>query len=204
MQFVFFIILFVSEYYYLSISIRGENMKKTLLATAILTGISLSITAFATALNLYEKPDSNSKVTASIDQGKQLIQIYHTEKKDWVKVANPQNGEIGWVKASDLKGPIIITQVNGSKIQQQILTTKDAKGKEPTVYSIIQYSGPNELKPEDAEKTIKNMEKRHEKMRDSMQKMHQEMQKSIQKMFEDFDKNFQTMSVFPEVNKIKK
>jgi len=184
-------------------------MKKFLSTILVLFGALLSASAvsFAATLNMYEQPDVNSKIVASLEKGKQLIPIFYTDKKDWVKVANPQNGDVGWVKVNELKGPMIITQVNGSKIQQQVVTTKDDKGKEPTVYSIIQYSGPQELKPEEAEKAVKEMERRHENMRNSMQKMQEDMQKYMRNMFKDFDKSFYTFPVIqpiivvPESNK---
>lgn len=181
-------------------------MKKFLFVTAILFSTILTTAAFA-SLNMYEKPDAKSKKVASIKEGKQLIPIFYTEKKDWVKVANPQNGDVGWVKTSELKGPVIITQVNGSKVQQQIITSDDGKEKEPTVYSVIQYSGPKKLSPKDAKKAIKEMQERQRKMRKSIRKMQGEMQKSMREMFKDFDKSFYTFPVIqpiivvPENNK---
>lgn len=61
----------------------------------------------ADTLNIYEKPDTHSKIIATAKSGDNLIAIFYTDKKDWIKVANPKNGEVGWVKASEIKGPII-------------------------------------------------------------------------------------------------
>ncbi|MDR1057111.1 MAG: SH3 domain-containing protein [Coxiellaceae bacterium] len=108
-------------------------MKIFLSTIIILFGIVLSTVTRAVTLNIYERPETNSKVVASLTKGKQLIPIFYTDKKDWVKVANPQNGDVGWVQVNKLKSPIIITQVNGSEVQQQIVTIQDNKGKEPTV-----------------------------------------------------------------------
>lgn len=174
-------------------------MRKFLSIVAVFCAI-LSNAVFAGVLNIYEKPETNSKVIATIKSVEQLMPIFYTEKKDWVKVASPQNGDVGWAKVSELKGPMVITKVNGTKMQQQIIVGKDnEKQKQPQVYSIIQYSGPGELKPEEVQKIIKDIEERNKKMEKSMQKMRENMQRSILKMFEDFDKDFYTFPIIQPI-----
>ncbi|WP_267256415.1 SH3 domain-containing protein [Coxiella endosymbiont of Ornithodoros maritimus] len=46
-------------------------------------------------VNLYEKPQSNAKILKTLSPTVRLILIYH--QKDWVKVGDPRNGEIGWL-----------------------------------------------------------------------------------------------------------
>lgn len=67
------------------------------------------------------------------------------------------------------------------------------------VYSIIQYSGPQEMKPEEAQKMVKEMEKRNKKVEESMQKMREQMQKNMLEMFNGFDKNFYTFPVIQPI-----
>lgn len=173
-------------------------MYKVLSIIAALFCTVLSGVTFADTLNVYEKPEANAKVIMEMKSGQQLMPIFYTEKGDWVKVANPQNGDVGWAKVGELKGPKIVTKVNGTQTYQQIITGKD-KEKQPQVYSIVQYSGPEELKPEEAQKVIKGLEEKNKKMRESMQKMQEQMQKNMSEIFKEFDKNF---DVFPMIQPI--
>ena len=151
---------------------------------------------FAAALHLYEKPDKGAKIIATLESGAQLMPIFYTKQGDWVKVANPQNGDVGWAQVSELKGPMVITQVNGTETRQQIIVEKD---EQPQVYSIIQYSGPQKLQPAEAKKLIQNMEKRNKEVQESMQKMQEQMQKVMSDMFKGFDKSFYTFPVIQPI-----
>ncbi|CAL7963182.1 conserved exported hypothetical protein [Gammaproteobacteria bacterium] len=173
-------------------------MHKVLSIIAVLFCTVLATAAFAGTLNIYDKPEANSKVIATMKSGEQLMPIFYTEKRDWVKVANPQNGDVGWAKVSELKGPMIITKVNGAQIHQQVIVDKD-KGKQPQTYSIIQYSGTEELKPEEAKKVIKEVEERNKAMEKSMQKMREQIQKSMLEMFGNLDKNFYTFPIIQPI-----
>jgi hypothetical protein len=173
-------------------------MMKIISIITVLFSVFLATTAFADTLNIYEKPEANSKVITTMKGGEQLMPIFYTEKRDWVKVANPQNGDVGWAKVSELKCPIIITKVNGSETHQQIFVGKN-KGRQPQTYSIIQYSGSEELKSEEAQKVIKEIEEHNKKVEKSMQKMREQMQKSMLKMFEGLDKNFYTFPIIQPI-----
>lgn len=165
-------------------------MRKILFFVVLFFCNFLSTTIFAASLSIYEKPEPSSKIVSLVKNGDQLMPIFYTDNKEWVKIANLKNGDVGWMRANELKGPMIITKINGSKIQQQIVVNKDGKNKEPIAYSVTQYSGSNELKPEDAEKVIKAVEKRNEKIKAYVQQMQKDMFKSMHEMFKDFDKNF--------------
>jgi hypothetical protein len=157
--------------------------------------MTISTLAFAATINLYEKPDSASKIITTIKTGDRLIPIFYTEKKDWVKIANPKNGDVGWAQASELKCPVIITNINGNITQQQIVTDEN----HPKVYNVIQYSGTKELKPEDAQKMVKDTELQQQKIDESMQQMQQHMQQIFQDMSKVFEHNFYTFPVIQPI-----
>jgi hypothetical protein len=161
--------------------------------------VLLSVVTLAATLNVYEKPEEHAKIIASMKSGEQLMPIFYTEKRDWVKVANPKNGDVGWVKVGELKGPMIITKINGVETRQQIIADKNSKDQKPQVYSIIQYSGSQELKPEDAQKVVKDMEERSKKMNESMQRMQEHMQKNISEMFKELDRSFYTFPIIQPI-----
>ena len=168
------------------------------LISAVTIGLFYTLTttlAFATTINMYEQPSADSKLVASVASDAPLRPIFYTEKKDWVKVGNPQNGDVGWIKAMEFKEVPGVIKINSSQIQQ-LVTGKDDKTKE---YKIIQYSGPNELTPEDAKKAVQDMEKRNEKMRAYSQKMQEEIQKSIQEAFKAFNNIVPTLPLIQVV-----
>lgn len=183
-----------------------KNMKKTLLFLGTAIAVFFANGIFASDLNLYENPDANAKIVTTLKSGSQLIPIYSPEKGEWVKVANPKDGTVGWVKSDDLKGPVITTKVNGSGVQQTIITDKD---KFPQTYEIIRFNGPTSLSDEEAQKLAQLMEKRQQKMSDSIDKMQESMQKMVKDMMKEINSNkdlftfpiIQPIIVVPDVEK---
>jgi hypothetical protein len=149
------------------------------------------------AINIYDNPTVDAKVIAIAN--KQLMPIIFTQKRDWVKVANPLNGDVGWAKVDELKGPIVTVKTNGSTTHQQIIVEQEDKGDHPEVYSIIQYSGSHKMKPEEAQKMVKDMEERSKAMGKSMRKMREQMQKNMMKLFKEFDEDFYTFPVIQPI-----
>lgn len=164
---------------------------------------------FANTLNLYAKPEVQAKVIATAEAGDQLIPIFYPEKSAWIKVANPKNGDVGWVKFSELQGPFVISSYNGT-MQQQVFFDHNKAG-QPESYSVVEISGPKPLKPEDAKAMLKDMQSRQEEIQNSMQKSEVAMQKMMQEMFKGltYDHNFftfpiiQPVIVVPQNQKIK-
>src|SRR3990167_4854135 len=112
--------------------------------TALLLLVTLIIAptiCFADTINLRQEPKDQSKVIGIIDLSKGVIPIYVPKNSQWTKIADPRNGNTGWVKNDELKtssGKIITfsQQVsendNGQTIQMmqssgQILTPAQKK-----------------------------------------------------------------------------
>lgn len=83
------------------------------------------------ALNLYEQPTENSKITATIAKGQPLMPIYF--QGEWVKVADPSNGNVGWVNSKTLSD-------EGYPAFQVKTFSKETKNGNEQGYQIIQYS----------------------------------------------------------------
>ena len=62
----------------------------------------LIIPCFAKSINILEQPDAKAKVVGQIDLAKGVIPIFTPKNSDWVKVADPSNGNVGWMKATEL------------------------------------------------------------------------------------------------------
>lgn len=85
----------------------------------------ISNIAFAEAksLSLYAEPNASAKVVGTIDPANGVIPIFTPKDNEWMKVGDPANGNVGWVKQSDLKANSSVTftqkiiQPNGSGSQ---------------------------------------------------------------------------------------
>lgn len=70
----------------------------------LLLGLALSVNlAYADSVNLHQEPKADSPTTASIDLAKGVVPIYTPANSEWIKVADPTNGNVGWIKQSDFK-----------------------------------------------------------------------------------------------------
>lgn len=142
--------------------------------------MALVSTAFATNLSLYEKPDTSSKVIATLHDGDAIIPIFYPEKSEWVKIGNSKNGDVGWVKLKDLHGPVIVSQTNGQTIKQQIISD----GKQPEDVKIIQYTASAQFNQKDIDRFTKELEVKQKQIHDSLEKLQIDMQKSFQDLMQ--------------------
>ena len=72
-----------------------------LMFTALCVNSIYSNPIFAQLVNLYYEP--NAKLIGTIDPQHGIIPIFQSKDKVWIKVANPKDGSIGWVKQTDLQ-----------------------------------------------------------------------------------------------------
>lgn len=107
----------------------GYKLLIPLLAVVVLTTSSAS---FAKNINLYEEPKTDAKIVGTIDPATGIIPIYTPKDSTWVKVGSPTNGNVGWVKSSDLADAS--TTPSGFSFSQQIENT--GKGPETYVFKL--------------------------------------------------------------------
>ena len=74
-------------------------MKKTL--AILLCSISCS-SSFAANINLYDQPKADAKMVGKIDPAIGVIPIFSSTDGRWLKVGDPRNGNVGWIKNADL------------------------------------------------------------------------------------------------------
>jgi hypothetical protein len=142
-------------------------------AMASLAVLSFSSAASAQSISLYEQPSPSAKVIGSADLSSGIIPIYTPpNNKDWIKIADPRNGNVGWIKSSELKsakgGESNVT------FTQKIISTD----KQPNSYQVMQF-GPNGIQT--------NM-MNNEQIKAFTQKMRIEQQ-SLQNSFQNIMKN---------------
>jgi len=121
-------------------------------------------------IQLYEKPDTASSVIATVKPDSSLITIF--QKDEWLKVANPSNGDVGWTRRADLQAasaPLIYVHTYRKK------TDKNGDNG----YYVIQYTGTQNLSKKQIETLIKHAKKQQEATRKTMEHFTEESIKEM-------------------------
>lgn len=143
----------------------------------ILSAATLTISSIASAqpISLYDQPSQNAKVIGTADLSAGIIPIYTpTDSSSWMKVADPRNGNVGWVKSDDLKTKQ--GSSNSVTYTQKIISIPN----QPGTYQVIQFGNKPNL-------TDAQMKEYVEKMRAAQQSI----QQSFQSIFKDMNDLFQ-------------
>jgi hypothetical protein len=139
--------------------------------TFLLLFLFASLT-YAKEVNLYDQPKADAKVVATVDLAAGIIPIFTPKNSDWIKVADPKNGNVGWMKSSDM---------NNGSVSQSTVTITQSDGKNPATYQVIQLGQPQTLTPE--------QQAMAKKIQAQQEAIYQSLQKSMQNMinaFKDF------------------
>lgn len=119
-----------------------------------LMSLFLSSHTFAKSLSLYEEPKKDAKIVSTVDPDKGIVPIFSPKNSEWTKIADPSNGNVGWVKSSD---------INNMRTTFHVTSSGDGSQS----YQIIQYGN---MKPY-SEEELKKIRERNEAMQKDMQKM---------------------------------
>jgi hypothetical protein len=137
---------------------------------------SASSSAFAKTLNLYDQPDPKGKVVAAVDSTSGIVTIFSPKNSEWTKVGDPSNGNVGWIKNSDLEN---------IKMSFNIMRS----GNNHQNFQVIQWDS-NQLPQQFSDQFQKNIQQ--------MQLQQQAVQKDMQKIMQDMFKNIdQQWANFP-------
>ena len=142
--------------------------------TTLMATLQFSSTCFAKEISLYDQPKSDAKIVGKVDLAAGFIPIYTPKEGEWVKIGDPKNGNVGWVKSKELNN-INSTQTSFTFTQSYI----NDNNKSPMTYRIIQFGEPSKLSSEQTQSMIKQM-----------QIQQQSLQKSMQNMMHDMDQFF--------------
>jgi hypothetical protein len=146
-----------------------KNIFSILLSLFALTTASF---CFSKIIPLYDQPNANGKVSGSINSENGIIVIYTPkDNNSWIKVADPNNGNVGWVKSADVNA---ITSSGNFSLTQHIINT----GKGQNAY-FIQYGTPKGMTPEQTQNWIKQMQLRQQTIENDMNHMMEDMYKNM-------------------------
>ncbi len=147
------------------------------------------------SLPLYTTADTTSKVVTNITQGQSLITVY--KQGIWVKVANPQTGDIGWVKQSELASA---APQSGPMVHHYVVNQKDANGKNQR-YEVTEFSsGPQIISNQDAQKFVTQMQQQQQQMQNDMNNTMADMMHNFSDMQKMFWNNFPSVFVVRDNN----
>ncbi len=132
-------------------------LNRGLALSVIALMLGASSNAMAKSINLYDQPKADSKVIYTIDSSAGVITIFTPKEGGWVKVADPRNGNVGWVKSADLQGV---------GVNMNIMQSGDGtKG-----YQMMMLGGAG-MTPEQIATMKKQMELRQQAIQNDMNKM---------------------------------
>lgn len=133
--------------------------------TTLIATLHFSSICFAKEISLYDQPKADAKVVGNVDLTAGFIPIYTPKDGKWVKIGDPRNGNVGWVKSNELNN-INSTQSSFTFTQSYINDNKP-----PMTYRIIQFGEPSKLSSEQTQSMIKQMQIQQQSFQKSMQNM---------------------------------
>lgn len=143
-------------------------------AILFLCTLLLPLSVLAKSINLYAEPQDKAKVVSTLDSSTSIIPIFTPEKSDWIKVADPRNGNVGWVKVTDLG-----TNNNEYTFTQRFINS----GSSPQTYQIIQFGGPHKMTSGQVQDILKKNEAQQQQLQENMNKSIQKMINDISNMY---------------------
>lgn len=157
-------------------------MKKLLFLLFVLSAIPTfaSVTQITIiedrSIPVYSEPNTKTAPASTLTKGQKIISIF--EQNDWIKVANPDNGNVGWVKKSDWKAAaknvVTIEQVGHG----YSITSQNSDGSMNSSYRIIQTSG--KVNSEEIDTFFNDLQKQQQSMQQHFEQIRQDMMKNMQ------------------------
>lgn len=139
----------------------------------LVCSLIISSTVFAKEINLYDQPQDGAKAIGKVDLIVGVIPIFTSKDEKWMKVGDPRNGNVGWIKSNDVSdgGDASISYT------QRVINT----GKGPTTYQLMQFGKPDNMTPEQSKAMMEQMQKQ------------QELQKNVEKTIQSIVENVNTL-----------
>ncbi len=130
-------------------------------------------------ISLYEQPDAKSKLVGTIGPGQALIPIFN--QGNWTKVADPTNGNVGWVSADMLK------QLGYPKIYMQTYSAKDGDNNASVGYQVVQSANASPANNQQIQQILADLQTQQ----DAMQRAFNQLVNQSISNFNEFAKQLQ-------------
>jgi hypothetical protein len=161
-----------------------RTVHRLISTSIILTTICLTpILAYANAINLYDEPKDNSKVVGTIDLATGIMPIFTPANSSWTKVADPRNGNTGWVKNSELKDS------KGNSISFSQRVTDNGNGGQSVQ---VQYGSPA-MTPQQTQKMEMLLQQQQKAAQESVAKMQEHVGQLMNQLKDVYSTQMQMM-----------
>lgn len=137
----------------------------------------------AEQITIYAEPNQTSAVVEKMSSNSAIITIFQPKNSDWIKVANPQNGNTGWVKSKDL-----------SQASFNVQMIQGESG--PEHYQVIQY-GNIPVNSQSVANIMEQMRKRQSVIQQEMQQSVDTMYKEMQLFWSHFPMTLPVLVITP-------
>lgn len=152
-----------------------KNLFKYFLAVLL----ALPLAGFAKEVSLYDNPDANAKAIGKIDIAAGVVPIFSSKDGKWMKVGDPRNGNVGWIKSDDMSNKDGSTSFT---FTQRVIN--DGKSNDGSTIQVIQYGNPhNKLAAEQAQQYIEKLQLQQINMQRDMQSVIQRMIKEMNSVY---------------------
>ncbi len=91
----------------------------------------------AKTIDLYDKP-KDGKIISKLDSESGVIKIFIPKDGTWIKVADPRDGNVGWIKSADLQDmttQMNLTRSSGSQKQYRVIQSSYPSAR---IYQLMQ------------------------------------------------------------------
>ena len=141
----------------------------------------------AASINLYQDPKADAAVVGQIDPANGIMPIFTPKGSDWVKVADPSNGNVGWIQQKDLNLP----SGTSMSIQQK---TIDKNGQENNLY--MQMGKPVNPNSPEYKSQLQEMQKFQNNMQKNMKIQIQEFVHGLDNLYQQQMKYLQQNGLY--------
>lgn len=166
-------------------------MKKLILILSCLAMLFSAYT-FAKTIDMYDQPNPQAKKIGSVDSSAGIIPIFQPNNNQWLKIADPRNGNVGWIKTQDLsngKEPMNVT------VTQKVMDL----GSGPYNFRLIQFNDPSKMTPEQQQAMVKQIEQQRQQLQNQVKTMVDQVSKEFNQVFSTFP-IVMPVVIFPQEN----
>ncbi len=151
-------------------------MQRVLTTVALSLGLAAAVSGFAATsntmqqetsqVNIYQNPDVKAHVLEKINPAQRLVPIFH--KGNWIKVGDPQNGEVGWINRQEYQKAM--SAYYEPNIQTLYIHTTPGQNGQSTI-NVVAYKNGKKLSDKEAQVLYKRIEIQQKKQAEYMQRV---------------------------------
>lgn len=165
---------------------------KTLIFAALAVLVTFSFTSMALAkeVNLFDQPKTDAKVIGKVDLAVGVVPIFTSKEGDWMKVGDPRDGNVGWIKSNEMTtpgAPVSFTYT------QKIVNDKNG----PHTVQLLQVGKPNAESAKDQQEFITKLRQQQQIIQQKAQSAIQDMLNEMNKLYEMNKSNIPTPAPAP-------